>query len=78
MREASVRSNIFPRNPHVPPARLGELSAEEAAVYSQFDPARIPQHVAIIMDGNGRWAGKRLLKRFQGHQQGAESVQFRR
>ncbi len=36
----------------------------------------MPQHVAIIMDGNGRWAGKRLLKRFLGHQQGAESVQF--
>ena len=30
----------------------------------------------IIMDGNGRWAGKRALKRFLGHQQGAESVQF--
>jgi undecaprenyl diphosphate synthase len=32
--------------------------------------------VAIIMDGNGRWAGKRALKRFLGHQQGAESVQY--
>ncbi|HVG27046.1 MAG TPA: polyprenyl diphosphate synthase [Acidobacteriaceae bacterium] len=32
--------------------------------------------MAIIMDGNGRWAGKRALKRFLGHQQGAESVQF--
>ena len=41
-----------------------------------WTPARIPQHVAIIMDGNGRWAGKRALKRFLGHQQGAESVQF--
>lgn len=45
-------------------------------VYDQLDPARIPQHVSIIMDGNGRWAGKRALKRFLGHQQGAESVQF--
>jgi undecaprenyl diphosphate synthase len=36
----------------------------------------MPRHVAIIMDGNGRWAGKRALKRFLGHQQGAESVQF--
>jgi undecaprenyl diphosphate synthase len=40
-----------------------------------LEPSRIPQHVAIIMDGNGRWAGKRALKRFLGHQQGAESVQ---
>ncbi len=58
------------------PSRLGELSAEEMAIYAQLDPSRIPQHVAIIMDGNGRWAGKRALKRFLGHQQGAESVQY--
>ena len=57
-------------------SRLDELSADEALVYGQLDPERIPQHVAIIMDGNGRWAGKRALKRFLGHQQGAESVQF--
>ncbi len=58
------------------PSRLGELSPEESAIYTQLDPARIPEHVAIIMDGNGRWAGKRALKRFLGHQQGAESVQY--
>ncbi len=58
------------------PSRLGELSPEESAIYAQLDPARIPDHVAIIMDGNGRWAGKRALKRFLGHQQGAESVQY--
>jgi undecaprenyl diphosphate synthase len=58
------------------PARLDELSPEEMAVYAQLDPTRIPEHVAIIMDGNGRWAGKRALKRFLGHQQGAESVQY--
>ena len=58
------------------PRRYLELSPEERAVYDQLDPLRIPQHVAIIMDGNGRWAGKRALKRFLGHQQGAESVQY--
>jgi undecaprenyl diphosphate synthase len=57
-------------------SRIHQLSAEELAVYRQLDPVKIPQHVAIIMDGNGRWAGKRALKRFLGHQQGAESVQF--
>ncbi len=36
----------------------------------------LPEHVAIIMDGNGRWAGRRSLKRFLGHQQGAKSVQL--
>ena len=60
----------------LPSNRVAELSPEEQAIYRQLDPARLPQHVAIIMDGNGRWAGKRSLRRFLGHQQGAESVQF--
>src|SRR4030081_2552019 len=58
------------------PSRVHELSPEEQVIYRQLDPAKIPQHVAIIMDGNGRWAGKRALKRFLGHQKGAESVQY--
>jgi undecaprenyl diphosphate synthase len=56
--------------------RVHELTPAERAIYDTLDPSRIPQHVAIIMDGNGRWAGKRALKRFLGHQQGAESVQY--
>lgn len=36
--------------------------------------ARIPQHVAVIMDGNGRWACERGLPRIEGHRHGAESV----
>ncbi len=36
--------------------------------------ANLPQHIAIIMDGNGRWAKKRGLPRIEGHRQGAESV----
>ena len=56
--------------------RAGELTPAERAIYDTLDTSRIPQHVAIIMDGNGRWAGKRALKRFLGHQQGAESVQY--
>lgn len=35
---------------------------------------RLPVHVAIIMDGNGRWAKKRLLNRIQGHEKGADAV----
>src|ERR1700722_6414056 len=35
---------------------------------------RIPRHIAIIMDGNGRWAIQRGLQRVRGHQQGATSV----
>jgi undecaprenyl diphosphate synthase len=56
--------------------RIHELTAEEHAVYATLRPERLPQHVAIIMDGNGRWAGHRSLKRFLGHQQGAKSVQM--
>ncbi|WP_125704332.1 isoprenyl transferase [Lacticaseibacillus daqingensis] len=43
-------------------------------VTPQLDPARIPAHVAIIMDGNGRWAKKRFLPRIAGHKQGMENV----
>jgi undecaprenyl diphosphate synthase len=56
--------------------RIDELTAEERAVYDRLKPERLPDHVAIIMDGNGRWAGRRSLKRFLGHQQGAKSVQM--
>jgi undecaprenyl diphosphate synthase len=38
------------------------------------DPARLPRHVAIIMDGNGRWARRRGLPRVAGHKVGLESV----
>jgi len=58
------------------PRRYLELSQEERAVYDRLDPERLPRHVAIIMDGNGRWAGKRRLQRFFGHSQGAETVQY--
>ena len=44
-------------------------------MYAALKPERLPEHIAIIMDGNGRWAGQRSLKRFLGHQQGAKSVQ---
>ncbi len=55
--------------------RIQDLSAEERSVYATLKPERLPEHVAIIMDGNGRWAGRRSLKRFLGHQQGARAVQ---
>jgi undecaprenyl diphosphate synthase len=38
------------------------------------DPSRLPRHIAIIMDGNGRWARKRGLPRVAGHKVGLESV----
>ena len=56
--------------------RIDDLTAEERAIYATLKPERLPQHVAIIMDGNGRWAGQRSLKRFLGHQKGADAVQL--
>ena len=38
------------------------------------DPSQLPRHVAIIMDGNGRWAQQRGLSRLHGHRVGKESV----
>ena len=40
------------------------------------DPDKLPSHLAIIMDGNGRWAQQRMLKRIVGHQRGAETVKM--
>ena len=40
----------------------------------QINPERLPRHIAIIMDGNGRWAKKQGLARMFGHRQGVETV----
>jgi undecaprenyl diphosphate synthase len=48
--------------------------SEEAALAHQIDPDRLPRHVAIIMDGNGRWAGQRHLPRVEGHRAGIDAV----
>jgi undecaprenyl diphosphate synthase len=39
-----------------------------------LDPQRLPCHIAIIMDGNGRWATQRGLPRFMGHRHGAKAL----
>ncbi len=41
---------------------------------SSLDPARLPTHVAVIMDGNGRWAQRRGMSRVEGHKRGKDSV----
>ncbi len=43
-------------------------------IRSRLDPATLPRHVAIIMDGNGRWAVRRGLPRIAGHKKGTDSV----
>lgn len=46
---------------------------EEAALLEKLDPCRLPQHVAAIMDGNGRWAQRRHLPRIAGHRAGVRA-----
>jgi undecaprenyl diphosphate synthase len=52
------------------------LDRKEAEIYSRLDPERLPKHIAIIMDGNGRWARRRHLPRIAGHRAGVTSVRF--
>jgi undecaprenyl diphosphate synthase len=51
-----------------------EFVSVPAAHLSQEAKASLPRHVAIIMDGNGRWAHQRHLPRIEGHRVGAESA----
>jgi undecaprenyl diphosphate synthase len=50
------------------------LDRKEAEIYVQLNPSQLPKHVAIIMDGNGRWAKRRHLPRIAGHRKGVDSV----
>ena len=50
------------------------LDRKETEAYLRLDPKRLPQHIAIIMDGNGRWARRRHLPRVAGHRAGVASV----
>jgi undecaprenyl diphosphate synthase len=50
------------------------LQRKEAELYTKLDPGRLPHHIAIIMDGNGRWAKRRHLPRVAGHRAGVEAV----
>jgi undecaprenyl diphosphate synthase len=54
--------------------KVVEPNSEEGQIISSLEVDRIPTHVAIIMDGNGRWASKRGLPRVEGHRAGIESV----
>jgi undecaprenyl diphosphate synthase len=53
---------------------LAPQDREEAALLAQVNPKILPRHVAIIMDGNGRWARLRHLPRGAGHRAGARAV----
>ena len=55
-------------------ANISGLSAKEREILAHLDAKRLPYHIAIIMDGNGRWAKKRHLPRIAGHKTGVEAV----
>jgi len=50
------------------------MSSNQPELFEKIDRARLPRHVAVIMDGNGRWAKKNLLARVQGHREGVKTV----
>jgi undecaprenyl diphosphate synthase len=49
-------------------------SSQRLLLPAALDSARLPRHVAVIMDGNGRWAKQRNLPRVMGHRQGVEAL----
>jgi len=53
---------------------IQDLSANERELYLRLDATRLPRHIAVIMDGNGRWANRRHLPRFVGHRSGVQTV----
>ena len=55
------------------PARFRKEGGAPSGAGEQLPP-RLPRHVAIIMDGNGRWAQRRFLPRAEGHRRGVRSV----
>jgi undecaprenyl diphosphate synthase len=57
-----------------PPKLLEPASRDEARLLERLDAERLPRHIAVIMDGNGRWAQRRHLPRVAGHRAGVESA----
>ena len=55
-------------------SRLAEPGSVEEQMLARIDLERLPRHVAVIMDGNGRWAKTRNLPRVEGHRAGIASV----
>jgi undecaprenyl diphosphate synthase len=56
------------------PAALGPVTPEEAELLAKLDLTRLPRHVAVIMDGNGRWAQRKHLPRVAGHKVGTQTA----
>jgi undecaprenyl diphosphate synthase len=59
-----------------PPKSLEPDGREEARLLERLDAHKLPRHIAVIMDGNGRWAQRRHLPRVAGHRAGVESARI--
>jgi undecaprenyl diphosphate synthase len=55
-------------------SQLAEPGSPDSLLVRRLDLERLPRHVAIIMDGNGRWAKARNLPRVEGHRAGVAAV----
>ena len=66
--------DVPPETPEVLPATPDELTAPKQLALADVPAQRMPRHVAIIMDGNGRWARRQGLPRIEGHRRGAGVV----
>ena len=55
---------------------FGPITAEESDLLEKLDLSRLPRHIAVIMDGNGRWAKRRHLPRIAGHSAGTQSARI--
>src|SRR5437016_1435222 len=55
-------------------SKLAEPGSIEETLLEKIDLTRLPRHIAVIMDGNGRWAKSRNLPRVEGHRSGIASV----
>jgi undecaprenyl diphosphate synthase len=78
-RKEDLRKSTVSRTPALSltssvPETFGPVTAEEARLLEKLDLARLPRHIAVIMDGNGRWAQKRHLPRALGHRSGTQSA----
>jgi undecaprenyl diphosphate synthase len=58
------------------PEAFGPVTGEESRLFEKLDLTRLPRHIAVIMDGNGRWAQKRHLPRALGHRSGTQSARI--
>jgi undecaprenyl diphosphate synthase len=58
----------------VAPGSLGPVTSEESQLLQKLDLDRLPRHVAVIMDGNGRWAQRRHMPRVVGHKAGTQTA----